>query len=80
MILYTVKYRKSGAFLWRTIRRVKGDAFIPNTFIMQIIREDESLTEINIADHEVKYSKERFYSIKERMSQEAGQSVQTAIR
>lgn len=77
MMLYTVKYRTPGAFMWRTIRHVKGDALVPNTQILQIIRNDESLTEINMADHEIQFSKERFYSIQERMSREAGQAVLT---
>ena len=80
MITYTVKYRKAGSLFWRTVRKVKGDCFIPNTTIMQFIQDDESLTEINLADNEVRYSKERFYSIKERMSLEAGQQIPTQPR
>ena len=75
MTLYTVKYRKAGSFFWHTIRRVKGDVFIPNTLIMQIIQVDETNTEINLVDHEVRYSKERFMSIKERQASEAGQKI-----
>ena len=80
MITYTVKYRKSGTLFWRTITRVKGDCFVPSTSIMQFIREDESLTEINLSDHEVAYSKERYLSIVDRMNREAGQPIQTDPR
>ena len=75
MILYSCKYRKSGGFIWRTIKRVKGDAFIPGTLIMQIIQEDETNTEINLVDHEVVWSKERFLSITDRANKDAGQNI-----
>ena len=75
MITYTVKYRKSGSLFWKKVKDIKGDAIIPNTTIVQLIHNNESLTEINLQDHEVNFSKERFYSIKDRMSKEAGTEV-----
>lgn len=75
MTTYTVKYRPNGSFIWRTIKNVKGDAFIPNTSIIQFIQADETLTEINIALFEIQYSKERHTSILENMSREAGQQI-----
>lgn len=75
MTTYTVKYRKNGSLFWRTIKDVKGDCFVPNTSIMQFIQDDETLTEINIAFFEIRYSKERHTSILEQMSKEAGQQI-----
>ena len=77
MILYSCKYRKSGSLLWHKIKKIKGDAFIPGTLISQIIQEDETNTEINLMDHEVVWSKERFLSIKEKMSSESGVDMKT---
>jgi hypothetical protein len=78
--LYSVKYRKAGALFWRGIKNVKGDCFIPNTPIMQIIQADETITGINLMDHEIEWSKDRHYSILERQSNEAGQPVKTEPR
>lgn len=62
-ILYTVKYRPIGKWIWRKIHDVKGDAFIPGMPVIQLIREDESMVEINVLAIEIAYPRERWLSI-----------------
>lgn len=73
MITYTVWYRKS--FFWKTLKKVKGDDLYQSGPMIQPVRvfilEDETRREIPNT-YEFKFSKERFFSIKERMETEAG--------
>lgn len=72
---YEVKYKRLGMFSkWHKFKRVKGDGLVENNVSRYFILEDES--RIEIPTHCIfKFSKERFYMIKERMDQEAGQVI-----
>jgi len=70
MILYEAKYKK-GLF-WKTITDVKGDFWNEGNFILILKDESQFILPKGAA---VKLSKERFYSIKERMESEIGQTI-----
>jgi len=72
MITYTVKYKKFGR--WKKLKKVKGDGILENNLVRWFMLEDETRLEIPI-NYKFKFSKERWYSIQERMSNEAGQDV-----
>ena len=73
MISYTVKYRLEGSWFWKTMRKVKGDGILDET-ARWFILEDERRVEIP-RSAEFKFSKERFYSIKEQMEKESGLKI-----
>ncbi len=77
MITYLVKYKQNGIFKrWKTLKNVKGDGIMQeNPMIRFFILEDESRLEIPMNNYVFKFSKERFFSIQKRMSEEAGQDV-----
>ncbi len=82
MITYTVKYRKIGSFIWRTIRNVKGDGYCERSAdgvyfgpYRYFILADESTVDIPMNGLEFKMSKERHGLIKDQMSEEAGQNI-----
>jgi len=70
MILYEAKYKK-GLF-WKTVKDVKGDFWHEGNFILILKDESQFVLPKGAA---VKLSKERFYSIKERMESETGQTL-----
>ncbi len=76
-MFYSVKY-KSLKWLssWKKFKRVKGDGLLENGLSRFFILEDETRIELPIHNYLFKFSKERFYSIKERLDNEAGQSIQ----
>jgi hypothetical protein len=79
MILYTCYYK--GKFFWHKIKKVKGDFIAKENFNIRIlILEDETSIQIPVNNRIIKFSKERFYATKEKMSQEAGQEVRTNPR
>lgn len=89
MITYTVKYKHSKSLFWKKIKRVKGDGFVIQqergglAFAFDVrffILEDESRIEIPTKEYLFKFEKERHYSIKDRMSNEAGQNIRTDPR
>ena len=72
-MIYTVKYRKPGSFLWTTLKRVKFDGIEPDLFRWFHLDYDHM---IYIPLHmEVKFSKERWTAIERKMSKEAGQPI-----
>ena len=73
MITYNVKYKKK--FFWKTIKKCKGDGLLENGIARYFILENETRMEIPCQNMIFKFSKERFYVIKDRMSQEAGQEI-----
>lgn len=73
MIIYTVQYKKK--IFWKTIKTVKGDGILENGMSRFFILEDESRIEIPCQNFIFKFSKERFYMIKERMENEARQDI-----
>ena len=73
MITYIVKYKKR--FLWHKIKGIKGDGLIENGLSRFFILEDETRIEIPCQNMIFKFSKERFYTIKERMEVEANQEI-----
>lgn len=76
MITYTVWYKRK--WFWHKIKRVKGDWWIQNFNYLGIALEDETFIEIPILGTIFKFSKERFYSTKEKMSNEAKQDIRIA--
>jgi hypothetical protein len=90
MVTYTVKYKRLGFFSrWRKLKKVKGDGLVEediiigekivNKTILNIrlfILENETRIEIPTDKTIFKFSKERFYSIQERMEEEARQPLQ----
>ena len=77
MITYEVQYRYVGLFRkWQKINNVKGDGLVENGTSRFFILDDESRIEIPVQCHIFKFSKERFYCVKERLDEEAGQSIQ----
>jgi len=77
MVTYSVKYRKVGSLFSRKIKKVKGD-FIANDVEGKprvLILEDETRIELPTVDMIYEFSFERFLVIKQRMDEEAGQSV-----
>lgn len=94
MITYTVKYRKAGSFFWHKIRNVKGDGWMTDGYvpgqnnipigttkdIRFFVLENEAIVELDMRGMAIKFSKERFMSIRDRASQEAGTPVQTTPR
>jgi hypothetical protein len=78
MILYNCYYKKR--FFWHKIKKVKGDFTArENNQTRILVLEDETVIQIP-NNWMIKFSKERFYSTKERMSQEAGQEVKVNPR
>ena len=73
MILYDVKYKSN--FFWHKIKKIKGDGILENGLSRFFIYEDETRIEIPCQNTIFKFSKERFYGIKERMDNESGQDV-----
>ena len=73
MVTYTVWY-KCPSRRWCKIEEVKGDGIIPETGNRWFICDDETRYEIP-REAIIKFSKERWYLIKERMSNEAGQDI-----
>jgi len=72
MITYTVYYKKR--FFWEKIKKCKGDGIVENGQARFFILEDETRIEIPCTNI-FKFSKERFYFIKERMETESGQNM-----
>jgi len=72
---YTAKYKLSNQWFWRTIKNVEGDDIMPNGCRCLFLDNKERIEIPNTAI--VKFSKERFQAVKEKMEQEAGQSIPT---
>ncbi len=77
---YTVKYKRAGAFFWKTIKNVKGDGYVENgngstKNIRWFILSDESRLEMPADGIIFKYSKERYFSIKQYMEQQTGKNI-----
>jgi hypothetical protein len=75
-MIYTVKFRRSGAFFWRKIK-VKGDLTMASEGLQVrvFILENEERMEIPVLSHEFWYSKERHMSILKNMEKESGQKI-----
>lgn len=76
---YTVKYRKLGAFLWKTIKKVKGDSVgNPQEFAASVrilILEDDSRVELPLDKLEFKFSPDRHKLIMKNMEAQSGQKL-----
>jgi len=75
MITYTVKYKKINSLFYKTIKKCKGDGFLTEAKSRFFITENEERYEIPWQETIFKFSKERWMSISQRMSQEAGQEI-----
>jgi len=68
MVSYEVKYRKLGSFFWKTLKAVKGDMILKpeaGVAVRVFLMQDESRVEIPAELCEFKFSKERFFNIKQ---------------
>ena len=74
MITYTVFYKK--LFFWKKINNVKGDGLLESGSHRFFIVEDETRIEIPL-HYEFRFSRERFFSIKENMEKESGKDIKT---
>lgn len=81
MRLYTVKYKKTNAWFWKTLKRVKGDGAMQQevgaAYRWFIMENDERL-EIPMDDMIFLFSNDRFLNIKENMEKQAGQTIPVA--
>ena len=73
MILYDVRYKKR--LFWHRIKKVKGDGLLENGQARFFIKENEERIEVPCQNTIFKFSKERFFAIKERMEVEANQEI-----
>jgi hypothetical protein len=75
-MVYSVKFKRKNAWFWRTIKKVKGDLISPDLPNVRIlILEDESRLEIPLNGTQFYFCPKRFLAIKQKMEQEAGQSI-----
>ena len=73
---YTVKYKTKNQWFWRSVKKVKGDLISPDLPNVRIfILQDESRLEVPLNGTEFKFCSKRFIVIKQKMEQEAGQSI-----
>jgi len=76
MMNYQVKYKTIKLFArWKKLKRVKGDGLLENGLARFFILENETRIEIPVGNMMFKFSKERFYAVKERMEDEAKQPL-----
>jgi hypothetical protein len=84
-MLYTVYYKQPGGLFWRKLKRVKGDTIYRDDSlggtkmpipVRVLILEDETRLEIPCSMI-IRFSRERFFSIKQKMESEAGQAIPT---
>lgn len=76
---YTVKYRKLGSFLWKTVKNVVADSVgDPNEFAASIrilILQDDSRMEIPADKTEFRYSPTRHKIILKNLETQSGQKL-----
>ncbi len=86
---YTLYYKTPGMLFWHKLKKVRGDSIIwlssrpvdksqgmINEIAVRVIElEDRTRIEIPVEGIIIKYSKERFFFIKEKVEQEAGQKI-----
>jgi len=76
MMNYQVKYKTIKLFArWKKLNKVKGDGLLENGLARFFILENEVRVEIPVGNIIFKFSKERFYTVKERMEDEAKQPI-----
>lgn len=92
MITYEVKYKRTNSFFWKKLKKVKGDGYVEGGFnhatgelinskdIRWFQLEDETRIEVPANTYLFEFSKERHFSIKDRMEAEASSSVKTDPR
>lgn len=61
---YTCRYKKPGWLFWRTIKNVKGDAFLNDVGYRIILCEDETRYEIPLKDMIIQFGKDREIAIR----------------
>lgn len=72
---YSVKYKKSGQWFFRTIKNIKGDGICEGGAGSRFfILEDETRIELPCSCHFI-FSKDRFNFIKAMIESQAGQSI-----
>jgi len=76
-MLYSVKYRFSGQWFWRTMKNVKGDGIIEGGNSRFFILADETRIEIPVSC-EFCFSSKRFEVIKSNMENQVGQTIPVA--
>ena len=78
-MLYTVFYKAPRHWFWRKLKKVKGDTVLESSQktplpVRVIILSDETRIEIPMT-WAIKFSRDRFLSIRDKMNKEAGQKV-----
>jgi hypothetical protein len=69
--MYTVYYKK---WFWRKLKDVEGDGILEHGKSRWFMLKDKTRVEIPI-NYEFKFSKERFYDIKDKMEKESGHKL-----
>jgi hypothetical protein len=74
---YSVKYKQQKNWFWKKLANVKGDFVASDLGIpMRVfILEDETRIEVPVEGTEFEFCPKRFLVIKQKMEQEAGQSL-----
>lgn len=79
-MLYTVRYKKPGGFIWHKVKNVEGDTIISEKGralpVRVLFLTDKTRLEIPMTCL-IKFSKKRFYDIQANMEKEASQKVIT---
>ena len=75
MILYNIYYKKRKDLFYKKIKKCKGDGIVDNGVSRYIILSDETRIEIPCHETIFKFSKERFFAVKERMESVANQEI-----
>jgi hypothetical protein len=74
---YTVKYKKVGSWVSKTLRNVKGDGFVEHGNSRFFVLSDESRVEVPTAGMEFCFSKDRFIAIRKAMEVQTGHPIST---
>ena len=74
-MLYSVKYKRTGSFFWKSIKKIKGDGVIESIAHRFFILDDETRVEIPMKNMIFKFDHNRFLAIQQQMEQESAQKM-----
>lgn len=72
-MLYSGKYKLTGQIFWRNLKKVKGDSLIDGLKIITF--EDDSSIHFPVNQVTIKWNRDRFEDIRNKMEVEAGQPI-----
>lgn len=80
-MVYTVYYKKPNGLIWHRIKNVEGDTIFEDSKgktmpIRVLFLADKTRIEIPMT-FLMKFSKERFFDVQEKMAKESGQEIKT---